>query len=69
MDIPEIKPPICAHQATPPRETEAVIDTAPLKNCITNQKPKTTKAGNSMIGHINQRGIIVTTLASGNVII
>ena len=62
--MPATKPPICAHQATPP-DRAVCDDNALPKNCMMNQKARKKTAGISIISKKKKQDIKLNDLLSG----
>ena len=63
---PAIKPPICAHHATPSPEDGKTWTTVPENTCSKNHNPKKKTAGTSINHGIIKIGMNVRILALGN---
>ena len=64
--MPATKPPMCAHQATPPACALASLNaSAPEKNCWRNQNPRKKKAGTETSWMKMPIGNSITTRARG----
>src|SRR6185503_19618478 len=63
--IPDMKPPTCAHQATPPTSPGLPSERVPLKICASTQNPRKVTAGSSKKNGKNRIGTSTIMRAKG----